>query len=107
MTKVAVTAQEKIEQLLADAEANADGPLIDVTQLQNYIAELDDLEAKLNEAKLTLKASMKARNERLKLVQEEITKAELTVKSHYGPKSPKTKEYVMAQPRARRPSPKV
>lgn len=107
MAKVAVTAQEKIEQLLADAEANADGPLIDITQLQNYIAELNDLEAKLNEARLTLKASMKVRNERLKLVQEEITKAELAVKSHYGPKSPKTKEYVMTQPRARRPSPKV
>jgi hypothetical protein len=107
MAKVAVTVQEKIEQLLADAEANADGPLIDITQLQNYIAELDDLEAKLNEARLTLRASMKARNERLKLVQEEITKAELAVKLHYAPKTPKAKEYVMTQPRARRPSPKV
>lgn len=107
MAKVAVSLQERMEQLPAGTQANVDDSTLIVTQLQGCLVELDEVEAKLNRAKLTLKASTQAHDDRLKFVQAAITKAELAAKSHYGPKSPKVKEYVMAQPRARRPSPKV
>ena len=99
MAKAAVSAQERLEQLIAGAGANPDGPSLNVATLQGYVAELNSLEAALNQAKLALKAAAQTRDDRLKAVLGEITKAELTVKAHYGPKSPKVKEYVSAQPR--------
>ncbi len=100
MAKAAVSAQERLEQLIAGAKANADGPALNVAGLNGYVGELNDLEAALNQAKLALKAATKARDARLKSVLEEVVKAELAVKSHFGPKSPKVKEYIKTQPRA-------
>jgi hypothetical protein len=34
----------------------------------------------------------------------EALKAELAVKSHYGPKSPKVKEFILSQPKAAKKS---
>ncbi|CAG0965354.1 hypothetical protein GPROT1_01131 [Gammaproteobacteria bacterium] len=99
MAKKAVTAQERLEQLLAGAKANADGPKLDVTGLQGFVNELNDLEAKVNLAKQAQKAATKARDDRLKAVLLEVQKAELAVKSHYGPRSPKNKEYILSAPK--------
>jgi hypothetical protein len=100
MAKKAVTAQERLEQLLAGAKANADGPKLDVAGLQGYVGELNDLEAKVNLAKQAQKAATKARDVRLTEVLLEVQKAELAVKSHFGPKSPKNKEYILSAPKA-------
>ena len=99
MAKIAVSVQERLEQLVAGAKANADGPALNVAGLKGYVDELNDLEAALNQAKLALKAATKARDARLKEVLDEVIKAELAVKSHFGPKSLKVKEYVLSQPR--------
>ena len=99
MAKKAVTAQERLEQLLAGAKANTDGPVLDVVVLKGYVDELNGLEAAVNQAKLARKAATKARDDRLKEVLAETLKAELAVKSHYGPKSLKVKEYVLSEPK--------
>jgi len=99
MAKKAVTAQERLEQLLAGAKANTDGPELDVETLKGYVDELNSLEAGVNQAKLLRKAATKARDDRLKEVLAEVLKTELAVKSHYGPKSPKVKEYILSQPK--------
>lgn len=100
MAKKAVTAQERLEQLIGGAKANADGPALDVAVLKGYVDELNDLETKVNLAKQAQKATTKARDVRLKEVQLEIQKAELAVKAHFGPRSPKNKEYILAAPKA-------
>ncbi len=100
MAKKAVTMQERLEQLLAGAKANTDGPALDVAGLKGYVDELNDLEAKLNQAKQAQKAATKTRDVRLKEVLLEVQKAELAVKSHFGPKSPKNKEYILSAPKA-------
>lgn len=100
MAKKAVTAQERLEQLIGGAGANADGPALDVTALQGLVDELNALEAKVNQAKQAQKAATKARDDRLKEVLVEVQKAELAVKSHFGPRSPKNKEYILSAPKA-------
>ena len=99
MAKKAVTAQERLEQLIGGAKANADGPALNVAALKGYVDELNDLEAKVNQAKQAQKAATKTRDVRLKEVLLEVQKAELAVKSHYGPRSPKNKEYILAAPK--------
>ncbi len=100
MAKKAVTAQERLEQLLAGAKANADGPALDVAGLKGYVDELNDLEAKVNLAKQAQKAATRSRDDRLKAVLLEVQKAELAVKAHFGPRSPKNKEYILSAPKA-------
>ena len=102
MAKKAVTAQERLEQLLAGARANADGPALDVAGLKGYVDELNDLEAKVNLAKQAQKAATRSRDDRLKAVLLEGQKAELAVKAHFGPRSPKNKEYILSAPKAAR-----
>ncbi len=104
MAKKSVTAQERLEQLLAGAKVNADGPVLDVAALKGYVDELNSLEAAANQAKQAQKAATKARDDRLKVVLAEVLKAELAVKSHYGPKSPKVKEFILSQPKAAKKS---
>ena len=100
MAKKAVTAQERLEQLIGGAKSNADGPALDVAALQGLVDELNTLEAKVNQAKQAQKAATKARDDRLKEVLLEVQKAELAVKSHFGPRSPKNKEYILSAPKA-------
>lgn len=99
MAKAAVTAQERLEKLMAGAKANSDGPALNSQQLQGFVDELNDLEAELGRAKLAVGAATQARNAKLKEALDVAVKAELAVKSHYGPKSPKVKEYVLSQSR--------
>ncbi|MFN8595915.1 MAG: hypothetical protein U0559_07005 [Anaerolineae bacterium] len=100
MAKKAVTAQERLEQLIAGATANPTGPGLNVQTLQGYVTELNGLEAALNQAKQAQKAATQVRDDRLKVVLAEVLKAELAVKAHYGPKSPKVKEYILSAPKA-------
>jgi flagellar hook-basal body complex protein FliE len=100
MAKKAVTAQERLEQLIGGVKANADGPKLDVAGLQGFVDELNTLEANVNQAKQAQKAATKKRDDRLKEVLLEVQKAELAVKSHYGPRSPKNKEYILSAPKA-------
>ncbi len=100
MAKKAVTAQERLEQLIAGIKANTDGPALDVAGLKGFVDELNTLEAAVNQAKQAQKAATKARDDRLKDVLLEVQKAELAVKAHFGPRSPKNKEYILSAPKA-------
>jgi hypothetical protein len=100
MAKKAVTAQERLEQLIGGASANTDGPTLDVAELKGFVGKLNTLEANVNQAKQAQKAATKARDDRLKEVLLEVQKAELAVKSHFGPRSPKNKEYILSAPKA-------
>ena len=44
MVKKAVTIQERLEQLIAGAGANPDGPALDVAGLQAHVTRLNELE---------------------------------------------------------------
>ena len=98
MAKKAVNAQERLEALVAGVDANPNGPQLNVSLLKDHVATLNDLEYKLGQAKLALKAASKARDAGLKVALDDVVKAEYAVKAHYGPKSPKVKEYI--QPRS-------
>ena len=105
MAKKAVTAQERLEQLLAGAKANADGPALDVAGLKGYVDELNDLEAKVNLAKQAQKAATRSRDVRLKAVLLEVQKAELAVKAHFGPACPRTRSTSCLRPKRPRKLP--
>jgi hypothetical protein len=103
MAKKAVTTQERLEKLIAGANANPDGPTLDVAALKGLVDTLNGLEYQVSQAKLALSQAVKTRNAQVKDAVDTIVKAELAVKSHYGPRSAKVKEFVLPadKPRAK------
>ena len=103
MVKKSVTIQERLEQLIAGAGANPDGPALDVAGLQAHVTRLNELEYAATQARLALAAAVKARDENLAQFQEETYKGEYAVKAFYGPRSPKVQEYILPGVRVRAP----
>jgi len=93
MSQKAVQVQERLEKLIAGEQANPDGPQIDAAGLQQHIETVNTHEYQVSQAKLALSGAVEARDAAVKAARDAAVKAEYTVKAHFGPRSPKVKEY--------------
>ena len=95
MAKKAATMQERLEKMIAGANANADGPTIPVETFQKYVADLNALEYKVTQAKTALGETVKERDAYLAQVDADMWKAERAVESHFGRRAARLKDYIL------------
>ena len=94
MAKKAVQLQERLEKLIAGTNANPDGPRLDLARLNQHVATLNDLEYKVLQAKQTLRAATKARDNELTAALDSVNRSEYAVKAHYGRASSKLRDFI-------------
>ena len=95
MAKKAVTIQERLEKLIADAEANPEGPDIGAAKLKERVAKINASDYKVTQAKLAVTQAVEARDSDVDDGASEAQKAEFTLKAHYGARAAKLKEYIL------------